>query len=169
MFGADQAINQLILFFITVGGIMTAVVWIGLVLWTWRDMRARSRDALGAIVAAGGVAVFNVAGIFVYLLLRPRETLAEQYERSLEEEALLQGIEEKPACPGCGRPANSRWQVCPYCHTRLKKPCTHCSEMLDLVWTVCPYCATVQPAPEGRTRGRKAAQAVEYIDDDTEA
>ena len=41
------------------------------------------------------VLVFSVLGLIIYLILRPRETLAEAYARSLEEEALLQELEEQ--------------------------------------------------------------------------
>ena len=56
-------------------------------------------------VVAVMVAILNVPGLLIYIFLRPRETLSEAYERSLEEEALLQEIEEKPVCPGCLDPA----------------------------------------------------------------
>jgi hypothetical protein len=154
--GFDQTLSQLILFFTMVSGAVVASTWLGIVLWTFRDVRARSRDPLAQGAATLMVAVLNVFGLILYLMLRPRETLAEAYERSLEEEALLQGIEEKPVCPGCGRPSNAQWQVCPYCHTRLKKPCIQCAQLLDLPWNLCPYCATLQSTePEGR-RGRRS-------------
>jgi hypothetical protein len=121
-----------------------AAVWLALILWTLRDMKARSRDALMRMFAALFVALFNVPGLLIYLFLRPRETLAEAYERSLEEEALLQEIEEKPVCPTCGIRSQENWQVCPSCHTRLKKICVSCSRLLDLSWNICPYCATSQ-------------------------
>ncbi|CAG0988547.1 MAG: zinc ribbon domain-containing protein [Anaerolinea sp.] len=156
--GVEQSISQLILFLVMGGGAVAAALWMGLVLWTWRDMKARSREPVAQLAAALVVAVLNVFGLIIYLLLRPRETLTEAYERSLEEEALLQGIEEKPACPGCGRPAQNRWQVCPYCHTRLKKTCANCKELLELGWNLCPYCATVQAAPEGEPRRRAAGR-----------
>src|SRR5579859_164636 len=146
----DQTLSQVILFGSAAIGAVLAALWLGMVLWTIRDFRSRSRDPLAQAAAAAVVAVLNVFGLLIYLMLRPRETLAEAYERSLEEEALLQGIEEKPVCPGCGRPANARWQVCPSCHTRLKKPCTACGELLDLPWNVCPYCATPQPGTTDR-------------------
>ena len=86
----------------------------------------------------------GLAGLMIYLLVRPRETLSEAYERSLEEEALLQEIEDKPTCPGCGQRVQDNWQACPHCFTRLKKPCTNCRQMLDLSWQVCPYCTAQQ-------------------------
>ncbi|HUM69886.1 MAG TPA: zinc ribbon domain-containing protein, partial [Chloroflexota bacterium] len=84
--------------------------------------------------------LFVVVGIIIYLILRPRETLAEAYERALEEEALLQEIEERPRCPGCSRTTESNWLLCPYCHTRLKKACPDCNSLLELQWNICPFC-----------------------------
>jgi len=141
----QQSLNQLITFAIAAAVATLVAIWLGLIVWTWRDMRSRSRDPIAQIAAALLVTVLNLPGVLVYLLLRPRETLAEAYEHSLEEEALLQGIEEKNVCPGCGRPTQARWQVCPACYTRLKKPCVACGELLELPWPLCPYCATPQP------------------------
>lgn len=128
------------------GGIILVAFWLAMIVWTYRDMRARSRDSLAQIFFAVIVAILTVPGLLIYLLLRPRETLAESYERSLEEEALLQEIEEKPTCPGCKQRVDEDWQACPHCHTRLKKPCVSCKEMLELSWNLCPYCASAQTA-----------------------
>lgn len=127
-------------------GMVAAAFWLAMILWTFRDMRARSRDTLAQLLVAIMVAVLTVPGLLIYLLLRPRETLAEAYERSLEEEALLQEIEEKPVCPGCKQRIHEDWQACPNCHTRLKKPCIRCGKMLELQWDICPHCTTAQPA-----------------------
>ena len=181
-----ETLNNILLFFITAVGAVTAATWLGLILWTWRDMRQRSRDPLAQIAASLMVAVLGIFGLVIYVMLRPSETLVEAYERSLEEEALLQNIEEKPACPGCGRPIREEWQVCPYCHTKLKKPCVQCERMLELAWNLCPYCATSQVPYESaepvrrtapRRRNTTAAptppisdtaptDAVEFIEDD---
>jgi RNA polymerase subunit RPABC4/transcription elongation factor Spt4 len=148
-------------------GTMTAVVsivaatatavWIALIIWTFRDMRSRSRDVFMQVLASLVIAILNIPGLLVYLILRPRETLAEQYQRALEEEALLQGIEDKPVCPGCNNPTRDDWRICPYCHTRLKKTCTNCNRLLDLPWTVCPYCEQTQV--ETSYQARRAAPA----------
>jgi len=37
------------------------------------------------------------------------------------------------------------WQICPNCHTKLKKACQNCSKFMELPWNICPYCGT--PAP----------------------
>jgi len=154
----DQTISQLLLFVATASGAVVSATWLGMVLWVLRDMRARSRDVLAQGAATLMVAVLHIFGLLLYLMLRPRETLAEAYERPLEEEALLQEIEEKPVCPGCGRPSNALWQVCPHCHTLLKKPCIQCGQLLDLPWNLCPYCATRQGAVAEADRPRSQTQ-----------
>jgi RNA polymerase subunit RPABC4/transcription elongation factor Spt4 len=121
-------------------GALLAAIWLSMVIWTFRDMRARSRDPFAQILATLVVALLPGVGLLVYLILRPPETLAEAYERALEEEALLQEIEERPACPGCSRTVDRNWLLCPHCHTRLRKACPDCNALMDLPWNVCPYC-----------------------------
>ncbi|MGB1289048.1 MAG: double zinc ribbon domain-containing protein, partial [Aggregatilineales bacterium] len=121
--------------------VLLVVFWLALIIWAYRDMRARSRDPIAAIFVGISIVLLNVPGIFIYILLRPRETLAGAYERSLEEEALLQEIEDKPTCPGCSQRVDGKWQACPYCHTRLKKPCATCNYQMELSWDLCPNCA----------------------------
>lgn len=124
--------------------VVAVVIWFALVIWTYRDMRARSRDPLARLLAAVLVALLNLPGVLVYVLLRPRETLTETYEQVLEEEALLQEIEEKPTCPGCSQRVQPDWQACPHCHTRLKKACVECDYLLELPWNICPRCTASQ-------------------------
>lgn len=139
-----------------------SALWLSLVIWTFRDMRARSHDLLAALLATLVVAVLNLPGLVIYLILRPARTLAENYEQSLEEEALLQEIEDKRVCPGCGRHVLEKWLVCPNCFTKLKKPCAHCGELLDLPWNLCPYCAT--PVEGVRTaEGASVPEAKEAV------
>jgi RNA polymerase subunit RPABC4/transcription elongation factor Spt4 len=121
-------------------GALLAAVWLSLVIWTFRDMRARSRDPFAQLLAALVVALLPGAGLLVYLILRPPETLAEAYERALEEEALLQELEERPACPGCSRTVQPNWILCPHCHTRLRKVCPDCNALMELQWNLCPFC-----------------------------
>lgn len=140
-------------------GAVLAAFWLTLIIWAFRDMRSRSRDIFAQILAAMVVAILNLPGVVIYLLMRPKETLAEAYERSLEEEALLQGIEEALNCPGCGNRVHADWLVCPNCHTKLKKSCTNCGRALNLRWNVCPYCGT--PALAGvQLQATEASSAV---------
>ncbi len=122
--------------------------WVAAVIWSFRDIRSRTRDIFAQILATLLVFVFfplfPIPGLILYFLLRPRETLSDIYERSLEEEALLQGIEERMACPSCNRRIEEDFLVCPSCHTRLKKPCLACGRRLHLKWRICPYCGEPQ-------------------------
>lgn len=139
-----------------------AALWISLVIWTFRDMRARARDAFAQLLASLMVLILGPLGIFLYLILRPRETLAERYERSLEEEALLQDIEERHICPGCKQPIEPDYVLCPICHTRLRRPCIHCGRLVHPRWSVCPYCGEGQkPVPGVDRAGRVTMQDIE--------
>ncbi len=126
-------------------GAFVIALWVALVVWTYRDIHARHRDRLVQILAAVLVALLNLPGVLVYLILRPARTLEEEYQRTLEEEALLQTIEDQAVCPGCERRIREDWQVCPNCQTKLKKPCHHCGRLMELPWNICPYCGTPIP------------------------
>ncbi len=145
-----STIQPFVILFAALFAAFITATWISVVIWTFRDIRARSRDIFAQILATLMVLVFfplfPLPGWVLYLILRPRETLAEAYERSLEEEALLQGIEERMACPGCNRRIEEEFMICPTCHTRLKKACPACGRLLHLRWNLCPYCGAVQTA-----------------------
>lgn len=134
--------SSLILVLTGFGAAFVVALWIALVIWTYRDIRTRARDPLVQTLATLLVAVLSLPGILVYLILRPQKTLEEDYQKTLEEEALLQALEDLPLCPGCERRVKDDWQVCPNCHTKLKKNCENCSKLMELPWNICPYCGT---------------------------
>jgi RNA polymerase subunit RPABC4/transcription elongation factor Spt4 len=125
-------------------GAYFVALWFSMIIWTYYDIRARSQDLYVHIFATALVVVFNVFGLVLYLILRPRETLAEAYERSLEEETLLQEIEERQSCPACRQRVQPDFLLCPYCHTELKQRCPRCDRLLLLKWDICPYCGNTQ-------------------------
>jgi len=135
--------------FIMVGtafaGAFVAALWLSLIFWTYRDIKSRTKDPLLRILATLITLVFFLPGIIVYLILRPRRTIEDEYQRTLEDETLLQTIEDRAVCPGCSRQIDEDWSICPSCHTLLKTHCQTCNRLLELVWDVCPYCET--PAP----------------------
>ncbi|GAB4478388.1 MAG: zinc ribbon domain-containing protein [Anaerolineae bacterium] len=157
-----QQLSGVLMAVVAIIAATATALWISMIIWTFRDMRSRTRDVFAQIIAALVVALLNIPGLLVYLILRPPETLAEQYERALEEEALLQEIEDKKVCPGCGNPTRETWRICPSCHTRLKKPCPNCGELLDLPWTLCPYCEAPQIDEATRQRRVTARRETPY-------
>jgi len=139
-------------------------LWVALVVWTYRDIRARHRDRLVHFLAAALVALLNLPGILVYLVLRPVRTLEEEYQQTLEEEALLQAIEEQSTCPGCERHLRDDWLLCPTCQTRLRKACHSCGRLMELPWNICPYCGT--PTPGMRKEGLTLEDVVRELPDE---
>src|SRR5690242_15000781 len=118
------------------------IFWLSTVLWTFRDVRARTQDFLSQILATVLAAIFPIAGLLIYMILRPRQTLAEIYERQLEEESLLAEMTERQTCNNCHARIEGDFQVCPSCGQKLKCSCPKCERLLELRWTFCPYCAT---------------------------
>ncbi len=156
-----SSLSNFVLILTAWGGAFIAALWLSLIIWTYRDIRARARDPLMRFLAVLVAAVLFLPGIVVYLILRPPRTLEEEYDSTLEEEALLQSIEDTPLCPGCGRRVKEPWIVCPNCHTKLKKPCHQCGKLMELAWNLCPYCGT--PAPGMRRENLTMDEALRSI------
>ena len=135
------------------------VLSIGAIYWTYRDARGRTRDGWAQAVSVLLVAIFNMPGLLLYLILRPHEPLNEAYERRVEAEALMREMPDaRPACPGCQRSISEEFIVCPHCRTKLRQPCASCDRPLDLNWTACPYCAAPSAHTEPASSTSSAAQ-----------
>jgi uncharacterized membrane protein YhaH (DUF805 family) len=86
----------------TVMGILVALFgafvfafWIAMGIWTFNDIRSRSRDWLAIALACLLVLIFPIVGLIVYLMVRPKETLAEVYDRALEEEGCFENSKRR--------------------------------------------------------------------------
>ncbi len=132
---------------IALGVAYIAALWFALIVWTYRDIEQRSRSVITQIFATLLSVLFFVPGALLYLVLRPRDTLDEAFQRSLEEEYLLQDLEDLPRCHSCHRAIESDWVICPACHTELRHECPTCAHLVRVTWDICPYCATeLEPA-----------------------
>lgn len=140
-----SSMNSYILIAVAFAAAFIATLWVSLIIWTIRDVRRRSKDPMARILAVLIVTLLFLPGMLIYAILRPARTLDEEFQQSLEEEALLQTIEDIPLCPGCSRKIQPDWIVCPNCQTKLKKKCQHCKALMELPWNICPYCATTVP------------------------
>ncbi|MEJ2413162.1 MAG: zinc ribbon domain-containing protein [Anaerolineales bacterium] len=170
-------LNNFLLIAAALGGAFLAALWLSLIIWTYRDVRDRVRDPLVRILAVLLAAVLFLPGVVVYLILRPPQTMEDEYQHMLEEEALLQAIEERSACPGCGRNTADDWIICPNCYTKLMKTCHACGRLMKLPWSLCPYCGTPEPGKRiedltvtDATRGMDVQdEAVYEPDEDSES
>lgn len=161
-----------------VGGVWALLLWLSIIVWVYRDIRDRTRD-LGLQVLAVFIVMmffpgFNIPGLALYMMLRPRETLEEAYARSLEEEALLREIGDEGICPSCRRFTERGWRVCPFCQTQLKDVCGKCEQLLSFSWVSCPFCGTQRkavaaaaPAPASPAMQQAASSAAAAARDGT--
>jgi len=149
-----SSLGNAFLFGTTLFGAFIVALWVSLVFWTYRDSRTRTQDRLLRILASLLPLILGPLGVLVYMVLRPPRTLDQTYQTTLEEEALLSEIEARTACPGCGNRTAPEWQLCPACHTRLRRPCSRCGKLMELSWKLCPFCATPGPG----TRAESAAE-----------
>lgn len=127
-------------FFLAIGIAYLIALWFALVAWTFRDIESRSRSVFTQVFSTLLVVLFFVPGLLLYLILRPKETLDQVFQRALEEEYLLQDLDELPLCPGCQRSVDADYVICPHCQTNLRHACASCARLIDRRWAVCPYC-----------------------------
>jgi ABC-type nickel/cobalt efflux system permease component RcnA len=73
-------------------GAVVGLLVFSLAVWTARDIAARSRSMIVRLGALALVLFIPAFGLVAYLLLRPRETVADRYERDLIEEILAREI-----------------------------------------------------------------------------
>jgi len=122
-------------------GLYIFALYIAMVFWTIRDAQNRTENRILPYLAGMLVVVLNILGLFLYLIVRPRETLGESYERQLAEESLLAEAEQRVVCPTCRERVGEDYILCPTCRTRLKRVCPSCAKLIRPEWNICPYCA----------------------------
>jgi hypothetical protein len=117
------------------------VLWLTLCFWTFRDIQSRTNDVLAQVFATLLVVFFNIPGVLLYVLVRPKTTLAQLYEANLQEEYMLQDLEEREICPTCRVKTQPDFMFCYNCRTRLRRECPNCGQITKVKWSNCPYCS----------------------------
>src|SRR3989304_4820271 len=129
-----------------VGGVWALLLWLSIVVWVYRDIRDRTRDSSLQVLSVFVVLMFfpgfNVPGLALYLMLRPRDTLEEAYARSLEEEALLRALGDEGSCPSCRRLTEKDFQASLSFQTQLKPMCALPVPPNPVTSLSCPSCGT---------------------------
>lgn len=130
--------------FVALGAAYLLALWFVLIVWAYRDIESRSKSVVTQIFSTLLVVLFFVPGALLYMVLRPKETLDSTFQRSLEEEYLMQDLEATPLCPSCQQHIHDDFKVCPNCRTQLREACPACERLVDLRWNICPYCSESQ-------------------------
>jgi hypothetical protein len=127
--------------------LVAGAAWLGAAAWVAWDARRRLRSEAHARLAALGVLLMPVAGIFLYLLLRPQESLLERRERRAVRRLLELELDGGERCLVCRTPVRPEFRCCPGCGELVGTPCSGCGEPLRFGWTMCPHCVTPVTAP----------------------
>ncbi|HEY7031850.1 MAG TPA: zinc ribbon domain-containing protein [Thermomicrobiales bacterium] len=161
----EEIIARLIQALLALSGAYLVALWFVLVVWTFRDIETRSRSVITQVFSTLLVVLFYVPGVLLYMILRPKETLDGTFQRSLEEEYLLQDLEELPLCQSCQRYVEDDFILCPHCHTTLREPCVSCGRLVHLRWSLCPYCGIEQSEKAAAARERVEKPAARWRSD----
>ena len=124
-------------------------LWFAMAVWTYRDIERRSSNIAVQILATLVVVLGFLPGIVIYLLLRPRETVEQRYQREIEDSYLAQEISSIAACPICARAVKDEFIFCPDCGTSLRRTCGSCGRLADADWKVCAFCGHDLPHRSG--------------------
>lgn len=149
----SNTIATLIGIFVALLGAFIFAFWIAMGIWTFNDIRSRTRDWLAIALASLLVLVFPLVGLVLYMMVRPRETLADVFDRALEEESLLRELESTLSCYRCGLPVQENWNFCSNCHSQLRYACSNCGKAMRHEWDICVNCGADQIEQESTTTG----------------
>jgi len=158
----EAAIARGIQLLVALGGAYLLALWFALIVWTFQDIQTRSRSVIAQIFSTLVVVLFFLPGILIYLILRPRDTLDDAFQRSLEEEYLLQDLDELLLCPNCQRQVESDFVFCPHCRISLRSSCVGCGRLIDLRWDICPFCGEEQYPEESEVAIAEPWQPAEH-------
>ena len=133
------------------------VFWIVVLYWVWLDSGERTSNKLVRFSYILLVAVLNIVGWIIYLIIRPTQTIEEIYWSDLERRYLKYETAELGDCTKCGRQLYPGFVFCPHCRERIKKKCPECKVSVERKSKFCPYCGTaikkrLTPEQESPTR-----------------
>ena len=149
----SNTIATLVGIFVALLGAFLFAFWVAMGIWTFNDIRSRTRDWLAIGLASLMVLVFPLVGLVLYVMVRPRETLADVFDRALEEESLLRELESTLSCYKCGIPVQESWNFCSNCHSQLRYACSNCGKAMRHEWDICVNCGADQIEQESTTTG----------------
>lgn len=132
------------------------LLWVASAWWVFRDASARLRNPTAPYFVSAGVILATpllfVFAIFIWRIVRPKETLAELEAEGLAEELLRAELDRVLYCASCGRRVREDWLRCPTCRGRLARVCPDCKRLVGLDWAACAWCGRDLAAPAAQTK-----------------
>lgn len=125
------------------------IIWAAFIIWVIKDITNRTTNILVQTLSIFIILFFTpIFGLPIYLLIRPRATLFEQYYEEEEVEETVDELEEFYHCPGCNHKVSRDFKFCPKCALELTISCPSCRKQVHTDWTLCPYCGEKDIVPE---------------------
>lgn len=124
----------------TLFGLALLVFWIVVLYWVWLDSGDRTSSKKMRFAYVLLVALLLIAGLIIYLLIRPSQTIEEIYWADLERRYLKYETAELGDCPRCGTQLFPGFTYCPNCRLVLKVKCPSCQIEMDKHYKYCPSC-----------------------------
>jgi hypothetical protein len=119
------------------------LVWLAVALWSFVDMRRRTRNLVAAYASAAMVILASPVlfpfAVIVHRIVRPEEFTSEHRLSELRQKA-LEAETVAPRCPDCAVIIDDEWLVCPACRRALGHHCQVCGRTAALEWDVCAWC-----------------------------
>ncbi|MBN1374108.1 zinc ribbon domain-containing protein [Candidatus Dojkabacteria bacterium] len=120
-------------------------LWLVMLWWFWLDSVSRYSNSVIQLVMGFLVVFVPVVGLLIYLIIRPRRTLQENYFSDLEHKFLLAEVDSISVCEKCGDVSTKNDKYCQVCGAQLKKKCEKCGKELSVRSAFCKNCGTKQP------------------------
>jgi hypothetical protein len=113
--------------------------WIVSIAWVIADARVRLARPRSVLLATAVVGLLPVAGLAVWLVVRPGETIAQRWAHDLRM-LLFEHAAADASCLVCRTRLDPDFQVCPGCGIDLQRPCDGCGEPVHASATACASC-----------------------------
>ena len=149
------------------------IIWAAFIIWVIKDITNRTTNILVQTLSIFIILFFTpIFGLPIYLLIRPRATLFEQYYEEEEVEESVDELEEFYHCPGCNHKVSRDFKFCPKCALELTVSCLSCRKQIHTDWTLCRYCGEKdivpeKPAAEEKKSKKIAVEKVTEIEENT--
>lgn len=127
-----------------------AVAWLCAAVWVWRDARSRCSGPVQRVALLAPVLAAGVAGLPIYLALRPLRHAQDVRAASAYLEVLLGRVEDHGRSCACGMRTKREWVYCPACVASLQGNCGGCGALAPKHWAACAHCGADLDGPTTR-------------------